>query len=180
MLLFSLVLLFETHLEKQLMWSDPAAWNFPVDRGLRERGNTVGSAMCPGANTAREHSGRAAGCRVRAGPGPALAAHQPCALMCTLLLRGVASGATEQPSAWLGPQAHAGKAESVADAAQISGWCPPCWARSGQPIYPWPWCACFTHVIPGGAGPIVAPNHRGSQVKPTVMSLHLVTRHRPQ
>ena len=144
---------------------------------MNKRGeNTGGSATCPGANTAREHSGRAAGCRVRAGPRPALAAHQPC----TLLLSGVASGATEQPSAWLGPQAHAGKAESVADVAQISGWCSPCWARSGQPIYPWLWCECFTHVIPGGAGPIVAPNHQGSQVKTTVMSLHPVTRHRPQ
>lgn len=113
-------------------------------------------------------------------PRPAVAAHQPCAL----LLKEAAAGATENPACspqhgWA-PRKHAGKAETVASAAQISGWCPPCWARLGQPIYPWLWCERFTRVSPGGAGPIVTPNPRGSRVTTAVMSLHLLTWHRPQ
>lgn len=117
-------------------------------------------------------------------PGPALAAHQPCALLCALLLKEAAAGATEHPArspqhGWAARKC-AGKAETVADTAQTSAWCPPCWAWSGQPIYAWLWCECFTRVSPGGAGPIVTPNPRGSRVTTAVMSLHLLTRHRPQ
>lgn len=45
----------------------------------------------------------------------------------------------------------------------------------GWTIYPWLWRECFTHVIPRGTGPTVAPNHQGPQVKTAVMSPHLVT-----
>lgn len=135
----------------------------------------------PGVLVHSEQDSTAAGrLQAQSCPGPAVAAHQPCAL----LLKEAAAGATEHPArspqhGWA-PRKHAGKAETVADAARTSGCCPPCWARSGQPIYPWLWCECFTHVSPGGIGPIVTPNPRGSRVTTAVMSLHLLTRHRPQ